>query len=81
MTLQKPTKAYGIYYWDTFERPGEDTYLIGEADTWDEALAFVDGQEKLERPAFRLKADGADRVEIVHFVAGSGTVMQTYRVG
>jgi len=57
MSVEKFAKAFGVYHWDTFDN---ETILIGESDTLDEARQFV--QEKYKG---RLGSDGADRVDIV----------------
>jgi hypothetical protein len=57
MSVEKFSKAFGIYHWDTFDN---ETILIGEADTLVEAQQFVQ-----ERYKGRLGSDGADRVDIV----------------
>lgn len=69
-----PTKAYSINLWDTFEKPGEDTFIVDEADTLEEAEAKVQ-----ERFGDSLKPNGADFVEIVHVATGS--VVKRYSVG
>jgi len=68
----KHTKKFGIYHWDTFELPGRDTFLIGEADTLEEAEVFAHKHygDRLHR--------GADRVEIVN---SSGDIVRQYSVG
>ncbi len=76
MMFEKPTKEYGVYYWDTFEGPGEGTSLVGESDTFQGANAFV-----LREYGSKIRSDGADRVQIVHFVNGDGTVVATFNVG
>lgn len=50
-------KAFGIYHWDTFDN---ETLLIGEANTLEEAKKFVQ-----TRYAGRIGPDGADQVDIV----------------
>jgi hypothetical protein len=51
-------KTFGIYHWDTFENT---TLLIDESDT----LAGAEIKVK-EKYGDRIKADGADRVDIVN---------------
>lgn len=58
MSVEKFSKAFGIYHWDTFDN---ETILIGEADTLVEAQEFVQ-----ERYKGRLGSNGADRVDIVN---------------
>jgi len=66
MSVQKFSKAFGIYHWDTFDN---ETILIGEADTLVEAQKFVQelafGHLGLLRYKGRLGSNGADRVDIV----------------
>jgi len=57
MPIQKFSKDFGIYHWDTFDN---ETILIGETDTLIDAQQFV--QEKYKD---RLDSNGADRVDIV----------------
>ena len=56
MSVDKFSKAFGIYHWDTFDN---ETILIGEADTLVDAQQFVQ-----ERYKGRLGSNGADRVDI-----------------
>lgn len=51
------TKCYGIYYWDTFDN---ETILIREVDTLEEAIAFVKKEYK-----DRIHKSGADQIDIV----------------
>ena len=77
MTLERPTKPYGVYYRDTFEPPGENTWLVHEADTYPEAVEWIQAQT-----GFHLSPNGADRVEVVHFDAtGRGIVLKQFSVG
>lgn len=75
--MDKPTyhwdtlKPFGIYHWDTFDN---ETLLIGEADTLDEAEEFVKDRYK-----GRLRSTGADRVDIVEYPAGD--IVRKYSVG
>ena len=65
--LKKFDKAYGIYHWDTFD---DETILIAEADTRNEAWKYIQDNYK-----GRLSAQGADRVEIVDRL---GNVVESY---
>lgn len=65
MILHK--KEFGIYHWDTFDN---ETILIDEKDTLDEAKEFV--QNKYGK---RISKQGADKVEIVNL---RGTVVEGY---
>jgi len=54
-----------VTHWDTFEEPGEDTFTLGHFTTFEDARSFIeteygDGGGSGQR----LRADGADRVEI-----------------
>lgn len=71
--LQRSSKAFGIYWWDTFDPPGDDTNLIGEADTFALAEAYVE-----QTYADRLHQTGADHIEIVR--ERDGVVVKRYTV-
>lgn len=62
-------KEFGIYYWDTFDN---ETFLVEEADTLEEAKAFVEGRYRN-----RISERGADRVDIVDL---QGDVVEKYQV-
>lgn len=70
MPVQHEQKEFGIYHWDTFDN---ETFLIAQADTQEEAQALV---EELYKG--RLKSSGADRVDIV---TRSGDVVAAFSVG
>ena len=72
--MQRSTKAFGIYYWDTFDPPGQDTDLIDEADTLEAAEALVE-----QGYAGRLGPGGADYIEIVR--ERDGEIMRRFNVG
>ena len=63
-------KAFGIYYWDTFDN---ETDLVAEADTFPEAEKKV--QKKYGK---RIGGHGADRVDIVDL---KGNVVAKFAVG
>lgn len=63
-----------ITYWDTFEEPGEDTFIVAEVDTLEEAEIKVQ-----EHFGDSIRPDGADFVEIVHVATGS--VIKRYSIG
>jgi len=65
-------KAFGIYHWDTFEAFGEDTILVDEADTLEEAERKV-----VKRYGDRIVYNGADEV---HIVNRQGEVVKRYAV-
>lgn len=67
--MKKFTKAFGVFHWDTFD---DETILIGEFDTLQEAQQFVHDEFK-----DRLSAHGADRVDIVD---QSGEVIEPYSI-
>jgi len=69
--IVKAQKKYGIYYWDTFDNW---TTLVHETD--DLVVA-----EKWVRKHFgdRIKANGADRCEIVKYPEGD--IVETYSIG
>lgn len=67
--IERPTKAFGIYHWDTFDNT---TYLLSEADTQEEAEAYVAAN-------CRVRDNGADRVDIV--TRDGGDVVKIYKVG
>ena len=62
-------KPYRIFHWDTFDNA---TVLIGEVDTLDKAIAFVE-----KRYNDRINAQGADKVDIVD---QHGTIVRQYAV-
>ena len=66
----KHKKQFGVYHWDTFDN---ETWLVGEADTVEEAEALVD-----DKYGNRIRMDGADRVDIVN---ATGEVVKKYCVG
>lgn len=76
MGTPRSTKPFGVYHWDTFEPPGDDTSLVSEADTLAEARTWVS-----RHYAGRLRSNGADRVQIVHWSGSTGRVVAEYRVG
>jgi hypothetical protein len=53
------TKAFAVYWWDTFDPAGADESLIAEADTLEEAEAWV-----LEKFGDRIRSTGLDRIQI-----------------
>lgn len=53
MAVQRPTKRFGVYLWDTFEKPGEDTYFLHETDTLDEATHWVEHHDELDYARFQ----------------------------
>ena len=63
-------KNFGIYHWDTFDNV---TILIDEANTLKEAEKKV-----RERYGDRIKASGADQVDIVDKY---GKIIGAYKVG
>lgn len=69
--IEKPTKPYGIYHWDTFDN---ETFLVGEADTLEEAEKFV-----VDHYGDRLRPNGADRADIVRFPGGD--LVKKFQVG
>jgi len=79
--LKKPSKPYGVYYWDTFEEMGEGAMLIGEFDTLDQANKSVLREFGPDNRGKKIRPDGADLVHIVHFVDGEGTVVAEFKVG
>lgn len=70
---KKQTKEFGIYHWDTFEDPGDDTWLVDEADTLDQARELVK-----KKYGGRIGSGGADQVHIVRL---SGRVLERFNVG
>jgi len=70
--VERPTKQYGIYHWDTFEEGPEATTLVGEADTLSEACAFTATHYKLDE-------NGADVIEIVN--RDSRNVILRFKIG
>lgn len=62
--------AYEIYHWDTFDN---STVLIGECQTFQEALCCV-----RRRYGDRLKANGADQVDIVDV---NGNIVWCHKTG
>lgn len=62
-------KAFGIYLWDTFEPPGEDTLLLTEVDTKEEAFNYITDH-------YNISSQGADRVEVVD---RKGNIILKYR--
>jgi hypothetical protein len=73
--MEIPTKEYGIYHWDTFDEPGNDTVLVGEADDWVEAMSFV-----YQNYGDRIDFHGADQVQIVQFHNGQGTIIERFQI-
>jgi hypothetical protein len=71
--MMEHKKAFGIYHWDTFEESGEDTILVDEADSLEEAERKV---VKWYGP--RIVYNGADEVQIVN---RQGEVVKRYPVG
>jgi len=63
-------KEFGIYHWDTFDN---ETILVGEADTLEEAQSFV--QNKY---GDRIRPNGADQADIVD---SKGNVIKKYPIG
>lgn len=63
------SKPFGVYHWDTFDN---ETLLIGEADTLDEAVDFVEDRYK-----HRISDSGADQVDIVDL---SGNIVKKFKV-
>ena len=63
-------KEFGIYYWDTFDN---DTSLVGEADTLQEACDKV-----MDKYGKDIAADGADSVDIVN---KEGDIVMQYPIG
>ena len=68
--IEKFTKAFGIFHWDTFDN---ETILIGEVDTIEEAQEFVKDRYK-----DRIRSNGADRVDIVN---QNGDIVGNFNVG
>ena len=68
-------KPLAVCHWDTFDSDDDDggIMLVGGADTLEEAIQFVK-----EHYGARLKADGADRVDIVDL---AGKVVWKHNVG
>ena len=62
-------KEFGVYHWDTFD---DTTFLIGQYDRLPEAIKDVKVRYK-----GRLRADGADQVQIVN---KEGEVVKTFNV-
>lgn len=69
----RKTKAFRVFHWDTFDPPGEDTIQIHDADTIEEAEAWIRGHY-----GDRLRESGADKVDIVD---QKGNVVRSWRVG
>lgn len=69
MPIQHKT-PFGIYHWDTFDNA---TILIATADTLEEAEKKVK-----ERYGDRIKATGADQVDIVDL---RGNIVKAFKVG
>lgn len=65
------TKEFGVYHWDTFDN---ETFLVDEFDTLDEAVKFVE-EDKYKG---RIRATGADQVDIVD---KRGDIVKKYPVG
>lgn len=63
---------YRIYHWDNFEPPGEDTLLIGDAETIQEAEDLI-----IQKYGNRLFGNGADRIQIVN---AQGDVVKSFNV-
>ena len=63
-------KDYRVYHWDTFDN---ETFLLSEFDTEQEAEAFIE-----QRYKGRLSSSGADRVDVVDKL---GNVIQSHSVG
>lgn len=72
--MDRHTKAFGIYHWDTFEDADDDTMLVGEADTVVEARLFI-----LDKYGDCLRFDGADRLDIV--IINTGEIIEQYAIG
>lgn len=64
------TKKYGVYHWDTFDN---ETCLLWETDLFADANDYVQKHYK-----GRIRADGADRVEIVN---DCGSIVAHFWVG
>jgi hypothetical protein len=67
-----PPPVFKIYYWDTFDPPGEDTAEIGSSPSLSEAQQWV-----RDHYGDRLRPSGADHVDIVY----NGNVVQRFNVG
>jgi hypothetical protein len=61
MSVKKHIKAFGVYYWDTFEEGDDSTFLLHETDTLNEAKEYV--QKKYKD---RISPSGADQIDIVN---------------
>lgn len=68
--MKRHTKQYGVYHWDTFDN---ETLLVGEADTLEEAEKLV-----TDRYRDRIRPSGADQVDIVD---ARGNIVRKYSVG
>jgi hypothetical protein len=65
----KHKKLFGIYHWDTFDN---ETLLVGEADTAEEAERMVMAKYKN-----RISSAGADQVEIV---SRTGDILKSWKI-
>lgn len=79
--LKKPDLEYGVYHIDTFEPAAKGTSLIGEFDKFKEAERFVFKKYGPGSKDQKIMQSGADRVHIVHFVDGEGSVVAEFNVG
>ena len=41
MSAVRPLRRFGVYHWDTFDRPGEDTTLLDSFDSIEEAALYL----------------------------------------
>ncbi len=67
---QKQTKAYGVYYWDTFDN---ETFILQEFDDSQVAISYVE-----KRFAGRLRPSGADKIDLVDL---KGNIVKQWSVG
>lgn len=67
------TKNFGIYHWDTLKPFGNDTILMMEADTLQEAI-----EKAKEHYGEKFDNGGADRIDIVD---SQGTIVEQFTTG
>jgi hypothetical protein len=66
----KHKKEFGVYHWDTFDN---ETFLVDEFDTFDQAKHFV----VEDRYKGRTGSQGADKVDIVN---SKGDIVEQFSV-
>lgn len=67
--LQAQDKAYGIFYWDTFDN---ETFWVAEVDSVEEGTKYVNDN-------YRVRTDGADQVDIVS--KATKNIVERFKVG